>query len=109
MDKTVYYHKKRWIIKWSAIIVFFSLLSCSSPKTFGLYCQERTVEIFADGEYLGRDLVYYTIPKDREYIEVSCRNGDIEIYKRRIYVKEQQGGLIELRIPKNYKYSTKPY
>lgn len=83
--------------------------SCSSTKTIGLTCQERQIEIYVDDEYLGRDLVYYTVPKGREYIEVSCRENGIEVYHRRINVKDRKGTLIELQIPKNYKYSSKPF
>ena len=83
--------------------------SCSSAKTIALSCTERQVEIYVDDEYLGRDLVYYTIPKGREYIEVSCRENCVEVYHRRINVKNRNSNLIELQIPKNYKYSSKPY
>ena len=86
-----------------------SLSSCSTTKTIGLTCQERQIEIYVDDEYLGRDLVYYTVPKGREYIEVSCRENGMEVYHRRINVKDRKGTLIELQIPKNYKYSSKPY
>ena len=83
--------------------------SCSSTKTIGLTCQERQIEIYVDDEYLGRDLVYYTVPKNRQYIEVSCRENGMEVYHRRINVKDRKGSLIELQIPKNYKYSSKPF
>lgn len=72
-------------------------------------CQEREIEIYVDNEYLGRDLVYYTIPSGRQYIEVSCRQNGIEVYNRRINVESRNGELIELQIPKNYRYSSKPY
>lgn len=85
------------------------LSSCSSTKTLELTCQERQIEIYVDDEYLGRDLVYYTVPKGREYIEVSCRENGIEVYHRRINVKDRKESLIELQIPKNYKYSNKPF
>lgn len=87
----------------------FSLNSCSTPKTFALICQERQIEIYVDDQYLGRDLVYYTPTKGQEYIEISCRDNGIEVYHRRINVKNRNGNLIELQIPKNYKYSSKPY
>lgn len=83
--------------------------SCSSPKTFAFSCQERQIEIYVDDEYLGRDLVYYTVPKDRKYIEISCRDNGVEVYHRRINVDGRKGSLIELQIPKNYRYSNKPY
>lgn len=86
------------------------LASCGTPtKTIALSCQERQIEIYVDNEYLGRDLVYYTVPKGREYIEVSCRDNGVEVYSRRYYVSGKEGKLIELQIPKNYKYSSKPY
>lgn len=93
----------------SLLFVTGCLSSCSSSKTIGLTCQERQIEIYVDDEYLGRDLVYYTVPKGRNYIEVSCREGGMEVYHRRINVKDRKGTLIELQIPKNYKYSSKPY
>ena len=77
--------------------------------TIGLMCKERQIEIFADNEYLGRDLVYYTVPKGRKYIEVSCREGGMEVYNKRINVEKKDGRLFELQIPRNYKYSSKPY
>jgi hypothetical protein len=86
------------------------LSSCTSAqKTIGLSCQERQIEIYVDNEYLGRDLVYYTVPKGREYIDVSCKDNGVEVYHRRINVKDRKGTLIELQIPKNYKYSSKKY
>lgn len=90
-------------------ITTIGLYSCASTKTIGLTCQERQIEIYVDEEYLGRDLVYYTVPKGREYIEVSCRDNGMEVYHRRINVKDRNGKLIELQIPKNYKYSNKPF
>lgn len=78
-------------------------------KTIGLACKERQIEIYVDDEYLGRDLVYYTVPKGRSHIEVSCRENGVEVYQRRISVEGKNGQLIELQIPKNYKYSSKWY
>lgn len=72
-------------------------------------CQERQIEIYVDDEFLGHDLVYYNVPKGREYIEVSCREKGVEVYKRRINVRDGESTLIELQIPKNYRYSSKPY
>lgn len=101
---------KGWMV--SAVCLFcilFCSSSCNSVKTIGLTCKERQIEIYVDDEYLGRDLVYYTIPKGRKRIEVSCRENGIEVYHRRINVEGKKGQLIELQIPKNYKYSNKPY
>lgn len=100
------------VIVITVVMIFFAaslLSSCSSTKTLALSCQERQIEIYVNEEYLGRDLVYYTVPKGREYIEVSCREDGVELYHRRINVKSTKNTLIELQIPKNYKYSTKPF
>lgn len=112
----VHYHFKRaseFCYAILAIVVMcgaaISISACSSTKTIGLTCQERQIEIYVDDEYLGRDLVYYTVPKGREYIEVSCRENGMEVYHRRINVKDRKGTLIELQIPKNYKYTTKQF
>ncbi len=93
----------------STLCGLLATLSCSTTKTIALSCQERQIEIYVDGEYLGRDLVYYTVPKNKEYIEVSCKDNDMEVYHRRINVRDKNGNLIELQIPKNYRYSSKPY
>ena len=103
--------KSKWnilIISMLAIITL-SLISCSSPKTLALACQERQIEIYVDDQYLGRDLVYYTPAKGQKYIEISCRENGIEVYHRRVNIEGKKENLIELQIPKNYRYSTKPY
>lgn len=91
------------------LVSMVGVSSCSTTKTIGLTCQERQIEIYVDDEFLGRDLVYYTIPKGRQYIEVSCRDNGVEVYHRTINVADKKGTLIELQIPKNYKYSNKPF
>lgn len=104
------FSSKRWIYSTLSLFgIIFCLSSCGSSKTIGLTCAERQIEIYVDDEYLGRDLVYYTIPKGWKRIEVSCRENGIEVYHRRINVEDKNGQLIELQIPKNYKYSNTPY
>lgn len=92
-----------------AMLTYLSFTGCSSTKTLALTCQERQIEIYVDDNYLGRDLVYYTLPKGREYIEVSCRENGMEVYHKRINVKDRKGTLIELQIPKNYRYTNKTF
>ena len=72
-------------------------------------CKERQIEIYVNDEYIGRDLVQYRVPKGNEYIEVSCRQDGMEVYHRRVNVSGCKNCLIELQIPKNYKYSSKPF
>lgn len=84
--------------------------SCApATKTFTFACQERQVEIYVEGEYMGRNLVQVTIPRKQQYINIYCQdNGEIVLQKQ-FEVKDSPGHLIELQIPKNYKYSTNPY
>ena len=102
-------HFKRSTYILPLVVVFLGISSCKTTKTIGLFCQERQIEIYVDDEYLGRDQVYYTVSKDRKYIEVSCRDHGLEVYHRRINVADKKGQLIELTIPKHYKYNNKPY
>ena len=92
-----------------ALASTFVIAGCSSSKTMTLSCQEPHIEIYADGEYLGRNLVQYTVPKGKEYIEVSCRENGQEVYSRRYYVKGKGSYVIEIQIPKNYKFSNNPF
>ena len=106
------HHISKSALSWiglTGIVLTLGLISCSSTKTIGLTCQQRQIEIYVDDEYLGRDIVYYTVPKGRQYIEVSCRENGLEVYHRRINVEVKKGTLVELQIPKHYKYNSKPF
>ena len=104
------FFKFKWetLIISTLTIIVLSFTACSTPKTFALTCQERQIEIYVDDQYLGRDLVYYTPFKGQKYIEISCRDNGIEVYHKRVNVEGKKGNLIELQIPKNYRYSSKP-
>lgn len=80
--------------------------SCASPRNLVLTCQERQIEIYADGQYLGSDMVYYTVPKGQKYVEVSCRDNGVEVYSKKVFTDDlKNGNLVELQIPKYLKYS----
>lgn len=87
----------------------FLLISCSSSKVLGFYCEEQQVDIYVNDEYVGRGLVNYQVPKSMESVKVSCWQDGDEIYTRTFYVKGKKGQLFELNIPKDYRYSSKPY
>lgn len=87
-------------------MALFLVASCSSPRNILLTCQERHIEIYVDGQYLGRDMVNYTVPKGQKYVEVSCRDNGTEVYHKKIYTDDLKNkNLVELQIPKNLKYS----
>lgn len=94
---------KRFIFAAISIIAF---CSCASSIPINLLCDEQHVEIYVDDEYVGRGLVHYIVPKGNDYINVSCRENGIEVYSRRFYVKGRKNQLYELRIPKDYRYSS---
>lgn len=91
------------------IILATLFVSCSSSKTVGFHCEEQHVEIYINDEYAGRGLVYYRLPKNMESIKVSCMQDGKEVYTRTYYVKGKKGQLFDLQIPKDYRYSNKPY
>ncbi len=98
--------KLRYLTLVMILIAMFFTVSCSSPRNLVLTCEERHIEIYVDGQYLGRDLVYYTVPKGQKYVEVSCRNNGVEIYSKKVYTDDlKKGNMFELQIPKHLKYS----
>ncbi len=95
--------------KFSFLLFCLYCISCSPTKTIGFHCEEQHVEIYVDGNYLGRGLVNYTLPRKQENVQVSCWENGKEIYTRTFYVKGKKETLYELQIPKDYRYSNKPY
>ena len=80
--------------------------SCRSTASVSLLCDEQHIELYVDDEYVGRGLVSYTVPKGQDNIRVSCRENGVEVYSRSFYVKGMKNQLIELNIPKDYRYSS---
>lgn len=77
----------------------------SSNSVISFYCQDREVEIYVNDQYLGRDIVKYSVGKSQEYIDVTGYENGIQVYHRRINVKDNAGSLIEIQIQRNYRYS----
>ena len=98
---------KAFLLQLIALASLFT--SCSSSKTIGFHCEEQQVEIYINDEYAGRGLVNYRLPKNMESVKVSCMQDGKEIYTRTFYVKGKKGQLFDLQIPKDYRYSSKPY
>lgn len=84
---------------------FYLLSSCITSSYVSISCNEQDVEIYINNEYIGRGLVNYSAPKGIEEINISCKENGNEIYNRNFYIKGKKGELIELTIPKDYKYS----
>ncbi len=101
--------RRRQALVYVAMAALVLLWGCTSTKSVTFTCQEPQIEIYADGEYLGRNMVSYTLPKGRDYVDVSCCDGGEEVYTRRYHVQGKGGYLIEIEIPKHFRYSDKPY
>ena len=89
------------------ISMCFILTSCNTLTQIGLLCDEDYIEIYIDDEYVGHRLIYYTVPKHCDYINVSCRENGIEVFSKNYFVRGCKNQLFELNIPKNYQYSNK--
>lgn len=108
-NTSISYCKKAMHLLSASIVLICGGCSSSAPRTYAIYCQERQIEICVDGNHLGRDQVYYTLPKGQRYMEVTGIENGVDVYKRTIDTENYSGNLIEIQIPKNYKYSSKPY
>ena len=82
------------------------LLSCGSVKQMSVLCNLSEIEIYIDGNYIGKGLVNYTVPQGANVIEVSCRQNGKEITKRIVPVKNNT--LYEIYLSDEYQYSTSP-
>ena len=88
-------------------IMAFFITGCASTTRLNFACDDPTIDIYIDGEYVGRDLVNYTFPKGKQTIVVSCIEDGVEVYHRTYYVGSYQNNeLINLQIQRDYQYST---
>lgn len=87
------------------LFLILCLCSCASTTPINFLCNEEHIEIYVDDEYVGRGLVHYIVPKNQDYVNVSCRQEGLEVYSRNFYVKGKKNQLLELNIPQDYRYS----
>lgn len=90
------------------LTVALCLCSCASSTNVSLLCNEEHMDLYVDGQYVGRGLVQVTVPRGKESIKVSCVEEGVEVYSRSFYVKGKDGQLFELTVPKDYRYSSQP-
>lgn len=90
-----------------AYLLLLCFAACSTTNRLNFACDDPTIDIYIDGEYVGRDLVNYSFPKDKRTIEVSCFENGTEVYRRTYYVSSYQNNeLINLQVQRDYKYSS---
>lgn len=93
------------------ILIFgFSLLlfsSCASTTRLNFVCTDPTIDIYVDGEYVGRDLVNIAFPKSKRTVEVTCLDNGVEVLRRTFYVNSYRNNeLIDLQVQRDLQYSS---
>ncbi len=86
----------------------FMLGSCAASSVV-LTCQEPTVEMYINEEYAGRDMVRYSAKRGNDIMRVTCKENGVEVYTRTYNIRGYKNRLIELTIPKDYRYSPGKY
>lgn len=70
-------------------VIIFVLLcivsSCSTPHSIILNCEDPTIDIYVDEDYVGRGNIRYVFPKGKTTIEITCFENGQELYRRTIY------------------------
>ena len=96
----------RIFMKLCGIIFFVTLISCKAyfPVTF--MCEDTTVELYANDEYIGTNMATYNVPKGVQYVTIRCVENGKDIFTRKYYVKGMKNALITVNIPEDYRYSS---
>ena len=88
------------------LLIASAFCSCATQSRLSLSCADPTVEIFIDGEYVGRELVSYTFPSGKQTIEVTCYENGQEVYRRTFYKESyKKGELVDIQPRTDFKYS----
>ena len=89
------------------LLLFFLILTlnaCAISKiTF--YCEQPEIEIYVDGEYIGKDLVCYIFKPNQTSAGITAQINGKEIYRRVIDVKLYKNSLFEIKASEIMKYS----
>lgn len=95
------------------VIVFFLCMllmcQCQSTMCISLLCNDPNVDIYVEDEYVGKNLVQYTLPTQLRSIQVECKKNGESILKRNIYIeRKSKNRLYDLNVLENMKYSSSP-
>lgn len=94
------------ICKLSCIIaVLIAIISCKSYYAVTFLCEDTTVEMYANDEYIGSNMATYRVPRGMQYVTIRCVENGKDIFTRKYYVKGMKNGLITVNIPADYRYS----
>ena len=82
------------------------ITSCSTPTTVSFLNNDRDVQIYVNGDYVGTGLVRYTFPKEVTTADIECKKDGSVIFTRSYNIKDLNNQLLDLNIPNNLFYST---
>ncbi len=84
-----------------------SLLSCASQPRLYFTCQDPTVGIYVDDEYVGTSYVKYTFRHGVKSVVVKGISEGQEVFSRTIYKESWNSGeTIDFPVQPDYQYST---
>lgn len=87
-------------------VLFLSLTSCSSIKTYVFQCDRQDIALYVNDVLIGNGHGEYTIQKGEKNLQVSCRENGKEVYLRNYPIDYLNGNYIELSIPKELFYGS---
>lgn len=89
-----------------SLLLSILTISCSTTNRLSFACNEPSVDIYINGEYIGRELVSYVIPEGNKSIEVVCTDNGQEVYRRTFYANGHKNNeLIDITIQKDYRFA----
>ena len=87
------------------VAIFASLVSCKSYYAVTFFCEDATVEMYANDEYIGTNIATYYVPNGMRYVTIRCVENGKDVFTRKYYVKGIKNALITVSIPEYYRYS----
>ncbi len=88
------------------VFLFTVFVSCGSARHMSILCNQPDFEIYIDGNYIGKGLVSYTIPRGINTIEIICKQNGKDMAKRIATVKNN--ALYEIYVSDDYMYTSDP-
>lgn len=87
------------------IVILFTITSCKSYYPVTFLCENSTIELYANDEYIGTNMATYRVPKGMQHVTIKCVENGREVFTCKYYVKGMKNAIINVNIPKDYRYS----
>ncbi len=89
----------------SAILLTFVLVSCSATSVYFL-CNQEDLDIYVNGQYIGKGYVNFTAPRGTTTASVECKKNGISVFSRNYYIKGHNRELFDLNVQDRQSYSS---